>query len=237
MNASRINTALTCSLVAIGLAAIIVVATGAPVIAAMLRPGADVETLDSAFASHMSDQAENLELDRDRFDGRSIFFKPPPLRRNRPAPPVTRTPPPERPATPTPTPTPSTPPPPRNYSGPGINAIVGSTVWFDDKRQLTVGQEQDGLAVIETNPPWSATLSYRGWEGDVSLFDEPVPLEAWEGDESAVATLQGIIPADETDEETLERLTELRRSSGGAAGRSTRTPSRSRGRRGDVPPN
>jgi hypothetical protein len=151
------------------LAAVFVIGALVPVAAALLRPGLDdrevAEEFDRLIGEHEQAQTSYVA----RFDGRSVFFKPPPLRD--PTPPrVVR-------QDPTPPPPPPPPvdtgpePPPENYTGPSIRGFWGDEVWFHGDLRVKVGEEKDGVKVLEVNPPWSARIAYARGEYDVPLFE------------------------------------------------------------------
>jgi len=63
-------------------------------------------------------------------------------------------------------------PPPTRYGGPAIIGMIDKTVFFDDGRRLSVGDEADnGLEVVEPRGPWSAVVRWRGVEFEVQLFE------------------------------------------------------------------
>jgi hypothetical protein len=66
---------------------------------------------------------------------------------------------------------PAPPPPPATYGGPAIIAMVLDTVWFDDGKRMTVGDEaKDELEVIQVLAPWDAVVKWKGVEFTVPLF-------------------------------------------------------------------
>lgn len=115
----------------------------------------DLSSLDSrasAWASRV--QGEYL----DQVKGRSLFVTP-----SAPAPP-----PPPRIETPRDD---SPPPPPSRYGGPPLIGMFNGQAWFGDGTHIGPGDpEQSGVRVIDLNPPWSATLEWRGVEFVVVLF-------------------------------------------------------------------
>ena len=140
--------------------------------------------------------AEQAEINRRRFSGRSAFILPS-RPKSRPKPPPKREPErrvqPEAPKGP--------PPPPASYSGPRPTGILGTLVLFgsaDDA--VAIGEEKDGVKVLEIMSIWRVRLGHRGGEYEVDLldrrsgmFDEPAsPPSAtrrfFEGNETASAT-------------------------------------------------
>jgi hypothetical protein len=100
----------------------------------------------------------NLDTYTGRFEGRSLFFDPPPPR---PEPrPIVRDEPDDR-----------APAPPAAYGGPRIVAMFADEVWFADGRRLRVGGEEDGsLRVVSVDSPWSADVEWRGAPFTVPFF-------------------------------------------------------------------
>lgn len=91
-----------------------------------------------------------------QFDGRSLMRTPAPpsTEANKPA---------EDPDKP--------PPPPTIYGGPPIIAMVNGDVWFADGTVLSAGDDaKDDLKIVKTNPPWDATVTWKGVEFKVELF-------------------------------------------------------------------
>ncbi|MFA6045456.1 MAG: hypothetical protein WC718_10765 [Phycisphaerales bacterium] len=92
-----------------------------------------------------------------QFDGRSLMRTP--------APPATAdaTKPTEDPDKP--------PPPPTSYGGPPIIAMINGDVWFANGTILNSSDDaKDDLKVVKTNPPWDATVTWKGVEFKVELF-------------------------------------------------------------------
>ena len=117
-------------------------------------------TLESAVKKH----EQLAKVDRDRFDGRSVFFMPPAPVRNVPKPP-----PPPKIEKPLPPPAPII---PQDYGGKKPISVLGPTVYFEGF-QIKLGEEYDGIKVLGTNAPWSVKLGYQGGEYDVTLWAKP----------------------------------------------------------------
>lgn len=103
-------------------------------------------------------RAEQFERYVGQIRGRSLFHTP--------AAPGTRIEPPkvsDAPAAP--------PPPPSVYGGPSLIAMINNEVWFTDGKRLKLGDPaKDDLAVVRMNPPWDATIAWKGVEFKVPLF-------------------------------------------------------------------
>ncbi|MCC6229282.1 MAG: hypothetical protein IT432_08660 [Phycisphaerales bacterium] len=66
----------------------------------------------------------------------------------------------------------TTPRPPSAYGGPALAAIINDTVWFSDGTRLKPGENADkSLSVVRVDPPWGATIKYRGVDFPVTLFE------------------------------------------------------------------
>lgn len=165
----HINAALAGS--ALSLLAVLVVAViSLPVVArAGLGSSLSEEGVGDVFARLMEEHEESSSTYCERFNGRSVFFKPRQPRAPRPK--VVREPPTvstnkEQPPPPPPPP-PSRPP----YSGPDVGGIIGNSVFFRGDLRVSVGETLDGMTVVSVDPPWSVKVEHRGWEYDVPLFD------------------------------------------------------------------
>lgn len=66
-------------------------------------------------------------------------------------------------------------PRPTSYGGPQMTAMIFDEVWFADGTRLKVGEPARGdVRVVAINPPWDATLEWRGVEFKVELFQKNV---------------------------------------------------------------
>lgn len=111
--------------------------------------------------------AEQAEINRRRFSGRSAFVLPS-RPKSRPKPPPKRTP--ERRTEPDVPKGP--PPPPANYSGPRPTGILGTLVLFGSAEDaVAIGEEKDGVKVLEIMSIWRVRLAHRGGEYEVDLLD------------------------------------------------------------------
>lgn len=111
--------------------------------------------------------AEQAEINRRRFSGRSAFVLPS-RPKSRPKPPPKRAPErrtePEAPKGP--------PPPPATYSGPRPTGILGTLVLFGSAEDaVAIGEEKDGVKVLEIMSIWRVRLAHRGGEYEVDLLD------------------------------------------------------------------
>lgn len=125
-------------------------------------------------SSLISEHEEMMTTYQARFNGRSIFFTPPPTPKPRPNPPIqiqeTQQPAPVKPR-------PTVESVSNTYTGPSIMGIFGEEVWFvgsgfqKDILRISVGEEKDGIKIVATDPPWSVTVQYNRGEYEVNLFE------------------------------------------------------------------
>jgi hypothetical protein len=180
---TTINGPLTWSLLFITAVVVMLLVQLPSVMRAGFAPGVSNVDVSERLAAMMTEHDNHQTAYRDRFNGRSVFFKP--KRPPAPRPPRSTTP---IVRAPDPTPTvptePSAPTAPSTYRGPAIMAIVGNQVWFEGDLRLTVGDEEvDGVEVKGVNAPWSATVAYNGFDFDVDLFQRfSAPVFLTEGD-------------------------------------------------------
>ena len=130
--------------------------------------------IETMLSSLMTEHEEQMTTYQARFNGRSVFFTPPPTPKPRPIPPIQlqesqRS----EPVKPKPTEAPVS----KTYTGPSIMGIFGEEVWFvgssfqGEILRISVGEEKDGIKIISTNPPWSVTVQYDRGEYEVHLFE------------------------------------------------------------------
>ncbi|MEM7228108.1 MAG: hypothetical protein AAF432_04755 [Planctomycetota bacterium] len=164
-----------------------------------------------------------METYQKRIDGRSLFFDPKPL--PRPAPPkpaVVRQPDPDPEPEIETTPPPlvdTTPKAPPSYTGPSPRAITLDTVWFPDEREtvvgdlqeplrIRVGQEKNGIGVLEILGPNMVRLAHRGGEYDVTIFDgNASKILEQSVDNSTIPEGLVVVNAVRTDEESDQEST------------------------------
>ncbi len=150
------------STVGLVVAGIVLVMPLPGLLAAMFTTSIGQDRAGENMQAYLAVHETNLATYRDRFEGRSPFFRPP-----APAPP----PPPQtsekKPDAPPPPPT-----IPKTYGGPVVIAVIGDQVWFKskDNLKLRVGEEASGVKVLASNPPWIVKLAYAGGEYDVRVF-------------------------------------------------------------------
>jgi hypothetical protein len=131
---------------------------GYRVIQSLFVSGSDLEQAAASQSEGVAKFNESFDLPLKQIAGRTLFHRPIE---------------PKEPEEPKDEPKPDGPaPPPTRYAGPAIIAMIDKTVFFDDGRRLSVGDEPDnGLEVIEPRGPWSAVLRWRGVEFEVQLFE------------------------------------------------------------------
>lgn len=159
----NVNRPLLLSVVCAGIAAVVLFVPMPGLLAAMFTSGLGPAGADSDMQAFLADHETDLETYRQRFDGRSLFSRPPaPLVKV-----VQRIEPTED------IPEPPKPKPivPMLYAGPRVIGIIGDQVWFKDDLRLRVGEEGSGVTVLASNPPWTVKLSHEGGEYDVPVFN------------------------------------------------------------------
>ena len=125
-------------------------------------------------ASH----AEQAEINRRRFTGRSPFVVPS-RPRSRPKATVAR----PRETISAPEPPKGPAPPPATYSGPKPTGILGTLVLFGSAENvIALGDEKDGVKVLAIIDIWQVRLAHKGGEYEVDIiareskfFDSPAP--------------------------------------------------------------
>jgi hypothetical protein len=114
---------------------------------------------------------EKMQEFQDRFNGRSVFYKPPPWPITRPASSTTTK------VEYTPPPPPVDTGPPKVYDGPGVWYAMSDVVRFkaktasDKPMDIRVGEEKNGIKLIATNLPWTIRVGYKGGEYDVNVWE------------------------------------------------------------------
>ena len=159
----KVNRPLLASVVCVGIAGIVLFVPLPGLLAAIFTTSIGQEDAGQNMQAYLATHKTDLESYRQRFEGRSLFFRPP------------------APLKPAPKPTivekePDRPPPepivPRLYAGPNVIAIIGDQVWFRDDLKLRVGEEGNGVKVLASNPPWTVRLAHAGGEYDVPIFED-----------------------------------------------------------------
>jgi hypothetical protein len=162
------------SVVSIAIVAVVVLTSLPSLFGAVFAGGAgDDEQPTTVLERLAGEHDEAMVVYRERFDGRTFFFQPPP--KPKPRPKQIARPKVDRPA-PKPAPT-GPPPPPANYTGPSPIGIFGQEAWFNPPRagegvlRVRVGETKDDLELLEVDPPWSVKVKYQRGEYTVSLFE------------------------------------------------------------------
>ncbi|MCH8343458.1 MAG: hypothetical protein IH983_05685 [Planctomycetes bacterium] len=196
MHRLGLNTTLLVNIAAIVVATVVFAANLPTLLGAVLSPRLGDDKTVSLLSQYLAVHDTDLVQYQERFNGRSVFFKPIPPRRPsppRPAPVEIVVAPPE------PDPPPSI---PEQYTGPSIVFVLGNEVWFTDGLTLSVGEEDQGVRVLSCDPPWTVRLAHAGGEYDVVLFERSVP-----GFETASREPQptpGIVRVPDPDHKPLE---------------------------------
>ncbi len=170
MQSLTFNKALIIALAAAAFAALVVAMQVPSLVGALLTPSLDRD----ATAANLGFVMVEHEVDRDtyksRFNGRSLFFKPKPPPRPRPVVQLTET-----STKPDIVETEPAPVISKDYGGPTILFVLGDEIWFKNGAKLLVGEEDNGLKVLSSDPPWSVRIGYGGGEYDVDLFKRTYP--------------------------------------------------------------
>ncbi len=157
------NTRTLIGLVAIAIAIGSLLLTLPSLASAIFATGLNNESDKNELSALLTNHEKDLNTYLDRFEGRSLFFKPLPYPKKLPK--TVYTPKVEETA-------PEPLPPPRTYTGPKVTGVVGDVVWFKDKLKIRVGEESKGVKVLQNNAPWTVKLGHAGGEYDVPIFSE-----------------------------------------------------------------
>lgn len=142
---------------------------------AMFGFGPGEPEIATMLSSLMSEHEEMMTTYQARFNGRSVFFTPPPTPKPKPKSPIQKLE--TQRTTPTIKPPPTEEPISEKYTGPSIMGIFGEEVWFvgsgfqKDILRISVGEEKNGIKILATDPPWSVTVQYNRGEYEVNLFE------------------------------------------------------------------
>ncbi|MEE9128773.1 MAG: hypothetical protein V3T84_02055 [Phycisphaerales bacterium] len=152
------------STVGLVVAGIVLVVPLPGLLAAMFTTSVGQDRAGENMQAYLGAHETNLATYRERFEGRSLFFRPPAPARAAPKQTSENKPdaPPLPPAIPT------------TYGGPVVIAVIGDQVWFKskDNLKLRVGEEGSGVKVLASDPPWTVKLAYAGGEYDVPIFKD-----------------------------------------------------------------
>lgn len=145
--------------IAIGSLLLTVPSLASAIFASRLNSQSGQDNLNALLTSHQEDLGSYLN----RFEGRSLFFRPSPYTvKAKNIEPKTET----KPVDPKPT------GPSVTYKGPKVIGVYGNVVWFKDNLKIPVGEENDGVKVLEINAPWTVKLAHKDGEYDVPIFSD-----------------------------------------------------------------
>ncbi|MDE0888121.1 MAG: hypothetical protein OSA40_01545 [Phycisphaerales bacterium] len=173
----RMSGPLITSLLAVAIALGVLVIQVPGLFSAVATPSWENDAEDP-IAVLAANHAEQAEINRRRFTGRSPFVVPS-RPRSRPKAPAART-------RETPTaaePPKGPPPPPTTYSGPKPTGILGTLVLFGSAENvIALGDEKDGVKVLAIIDIWQVLLAHKGGEYEVDIiareskfFENPSP--------------------------------------------------------------
>lgn len=162
-----LNGALGASLLAIGVAALLVLFGLATLITAAVGGGTGGITPEKDVSKLVAAHKEQQKVYIDRINGRSAFYKP--------TPPVQ--PKPQEKVEPKPIVNPEPPKPTIDptYRGPSPRFRVGDTVWFappsatEKPFAVSVGESDHGVKLLAVKSSWTIRVGYKGGEYDVDL--------------------------------------------------------------------
>lgn len=175
---------------AIGSLLLTVPSLASAIFASSLNSQSGQDNLNALLTSH----EEDLDTYLNRFEGRSLFFRPSPYAvkaKN------------IKPKTETKTVDPKQSGPPSTYIGPKVTGVYGNEVWFKDNLKILIGEENDGVTVLQINAPWTVKLAHKGGEYDVSIFSDRLTNSDEFSNPLKLKSMPGIIydddPADSED--------------------------------------
>ena len=163
MNQKQTNTRTIIGLAAIALAIGSLLITLPSLASAIFASSLNNQSGQGNLSALLTNHEEDLDTYLDRFEGRSLFFRP------KPYPVKTKH---VEPKTETKTidDKPSGPPP--TYTGPKVIGAFGSEVWFKDNLKIPVGEEKQRVKVLQINAPWTVKLAHAGGEYVVPIFSD-----------------------------------------------------------------
>lgn len=155
---TRTIVGLTAIALAIGSLLITMPSLASAIFASSLTSHSDQDNLSAFLTSHEKD----LDTYLDRFEGRSLFFRPKPYPTSAPPPKDTL----KKEAIKTEI------GPPPTYTGPKVIGAFGSEVWFKDNLKIPIGDEKNRVKVLQINAPWTVKLGHAGGEYVVPIFSD-----------------------------------------------------------------
>lgn len=177
----NLNAPLITSVAALALLGITLATTLPPLLSAAFGGSTEGPEPSDTIAGLVQEHDELLTTYKERFIGRSAFFRPMPPPKPLPPPPKPqpkpdRDEPPPQPVRPTP------PPPPATYQGPPVSVVLGDKVLFkgsstrEASMWVKLGEEVNGLKVLAINAPKSVRVAHLRGEYDVPVFNWDMPF-------------------------------------------------------------
>jgi len=95
---------------------------------------------------------------------------------------------------------PPPPAPPATYTGKKVNFLLGQTVYFVDGSRARVGDETDGVRILEVKAPWEVRLHHLGRDYDHVLLDFKSSADLFKPLAESTGLPAGLLPSDKVDQ-------------------------------------
>ena len=157
------------SMAAIGVAGVCLAVTIPSLIVSIASSAPSAGDVALQLAESIMHNADAAKRSQDMFNGRSAFFRPPPIPPRKPIIHVIE----DQPLATT---QPKAEPCPDRYTGPTMIGFVGDEVWFkaqsagEQVLRIPVGHASDDLAVLATDLPWTARVKFDNCEYTLALW-------------------------------------------------------------------
>lgn len=162
MSQKQTNTRTIIGLTAIALAIGSLLITMPSLASAIFAPSLSSQSDQGNLSALLTNHKEDLDTYLNRFEGRSLFFRPKPY-----PPPVVA-----RKTTPVIDEIKTEIGPPSTYTGPKVIGAFGNEVWFKDNLKIPIGEEKNRVKVLQINAPWTVKLGHAGGEYVVPIFSD-----------------------------------------------------------------